>query len=227
MTAAGLAIFVKTPGHSPIKTRLAGDCGDAYAQAWYRRAAAAVAAVVYQAQARLEVRGYWAVAEAGAIDAGHWRGLDVIAQGEGGLGGRMARVHAALVARHGAGVLLGADTPQLSVELLERALHWIQAPAPRLALGPARDGGFWLFGANVAPPLPAWERVRYSAPDTANAFASSLAGCGQWHRLPMLVDVDRGTDLRAVLDALQQLPQPLDEQCALAEWMLEHEDVLP
>src|SRR4029079_3252618 len=42
---SGVAIFVKTPGHSPVKTRLAADRGQAWTEAWYRRAAAAVAAV--------------------------------------------------------------------------------------------------------------------------------------------------------------------------------------
>ncbi|HEV8692715.1 MAG TPA: hypothetical protein VGQ93_00795, partial [Lysobacter sp.] len=59
----GLAIFVKTPGYSPVKTRLAADCGRAYAEAWYRRAAAAVASVAKIAADREGIAVYWAVAE--------------------------------------------------------------------------------------------------------------------------------------------------------------------
>ena len=219
-----LAIFVKTPGHSPVKSRLAADRGALYAAAWYRRAAVAVAAVARAAQARFGVAAYWAVAEPAAIAAGLWPGLPSLAQGEGGLGERMAHVHAQLVARHGRGVLLGADTPQLSVALLGEALQWLDAPQPRLVLGPAHDGGFWLFGGNVAPPSAAWTSVRYSAPDTARALRASLDRHGQWHTLATLTDVDHGADLRTVLDALQALPDPLPEQRALADWMLEHEE---
>ncbi|CAA9353569.1 MAG: hypothetical protein AVDCRST_MAG71-2895 [uncultured Lysobacter sp.] len=226
MTDAGLAIFVKTPGYSPVKTRLAVECGDDYAEAWYTRAAAAVSAVARQAAERLGVHVYWAVAEPAALHERCWTGFDVLSQGEGGLGERMAKVHAELVARHGGGLLIGADTPQLSVELLAQAVHWIQAPTPRLVLGPALDGGFWLFGANVAPPLHAWTSVRYSEADTADRFIASIAPDGSWQQLPMLVDVDHRPDLRKVLEALQRLPQPTDEQRALARWMLEHEEVM-
>ena len=91
---SGVAIFVKTPGHSPVKTRLAADRGQAWTEAWYRRAAAAVAAV---ARATIAT-SYWAVAEPEAIATGAWPDLPAIAQGDGGLGSRMARVHAELVA---------------------------------------------------------------------------------------------------------------------------------
>lgn len=226
-TNGALAIFVKTPGRSPVKSRLAADRGARYAHAWYLRAAAAVAAVAHVAQARFGVSAYWAVAEPAAIGAGDWAGLPAIAQGGGGLGERMARVHAQLVARHGRGLLLGADTPQLSVEMIGDALAWLDAPQPRLALGPADDGGFWLFGGNVAPPAVAWTSVRYSEPGTALALQASLAGRGEWCTLPTLTDADHGADLPAVLAALRALPEPLAEQSALADWMSGNPGALP
>ena len=93
--SAGIAIFVKTPGYSPVKSRLAAECGRAYAEAWYLRAAAAVASVA---------RTTAADAKASA-STGRWRSpprskavrgpaFPMLGQGEGGLGERMARVHA-------------------------------------------------------------------------------------------------------------------------------------
>ena len=216
---AGLAIFVKTPGHSPVKTRLAADCGRACAVAWYLHAAAAVASVTRVALAMHDLVPYWAVAEPDAVGHGAWRDLPVLAQGEGGLGDRMARVHATLVAKHGAGVLIGADAPQLSAGMLGEAVAWLRQPGPRLSLGPARDGGFWLFGANVAPPLEAWQRVRYSVPETARELRAAMAECGRWQTLPELTDVDRGSDLAATLQELEQLRVREPEQQRLIEWM--------
>jgi len=216
MTGA-LAIFVKTPGRSVVKGRLAADCGQAYAQAWYRRAAAAVAAVAREAQARHGLAAYWAIAEPDALDA--WPLLPVIAQGHGGLGERMAHVHAQLVARHGFGLLVGADAPQLSADLLGEACDWLASPSPRFALGPAHDGGFWLFGGNVAPPLAAWNAVTYSAADTASEFQAVMQDLGAWCTLTTLTDADHGRDLPEVLRALQALPDPVHEQRALADWM--------
>lgn len=210
---SALAIFVKTPGRSPVKSRLAAMRGRVWAEDWYRRAAAAVAEVA----AKAGVTGYWAVAEAEATGA--WAGLPVMAQGDGGLGERMARVHATLVARHGSGLLLGADAPQVSPPVLREAVAWLDAPTPRLVLGPSRDGGFWLFGANVVPPEGAWTGVAYSAPDTARDFRAAFDPYGAWHVLPMLTDADRSEDLPHVLAELTALPDPLPAQRALAEWM--------
>jgi uncharacterized protein len=220
---AGVAIFVRTPQRSPVKTRLAARCGPIYAEGWYRRAAAAVAAVAVQAG----LDAYWAVAEAEALADDVWRALPTLAQGDGGLGERMARVHAALVARHGAGILLGADTPQITAALLSDAAGWLRAASKRLALGPAHDGGFWLFGANVAPPLAAWTSVAYSIADTGRDFRAALAPYGDWHTLPTLTDVDHATALPAVLTALAALDAPLPEQRALRDWMRAHAHVVP
>ena len=219
MTGA-LAIFVKTPGRSPLKTRLASGCGAHYAAEWYRRAAAAVASVALDAQRRHGIQAYWAVAEPDALDA--WADLPKIAQGEGGLGARMARMHASLVARHGFGLLVGADAPQLTVELLGEAIDWLDTDEPRLMIGPASDGGFWLFGSNRAPPLSAWTSVRYSVDTTSAELRHAMRDLGEWRTLATLTDVDTAADLPTLHRALQTLPDPTPGQRALAAWMREH-----
>ena len=228
--SGALAIFVKTPGRSALKTRLATVTGEAYAQRWYALAADAVASVAVRAREAHGITPYWAVAEAGAETA--WSGLPSIAQGDGDLGTRMAQVHAQLVTRHGFAILLGADTPQLTVESLGDAARWLAArddptasqrtPAalPRFALGTATDGGFWLFGSNRVMALSAWTRVRYSQDDTADCFRQSM-GPGRWKNLPPLTDVDRFEDLKAAQRALDALVEPTPAQCTLAQWMRE------
>lgn len=214
---AAIAIFVKTPGHSRVKTRLAAVCGKAYAKHWHTLAAAAVASVVKQAAERCSCEAYWAVAEKEAIDA--WPGLPVLLQGEDGLGTRMARVQQQLVARHGGGILLGADAPQLDADLLTTAIEWLDAQLPRFALGPADDGGFWLFGGNRAPSTSLWESVRYSVADTAQALHRAMQSLGEWRVLPPLTDVDTAHDLAAVAGALDALPRATVAQQALRDWM--------
>jgi uncharacterized protein len=220
--SGAIAIFVKTPGHSAVKTRLALERGRHFAEAWHLLAAQAVASVVREAARRNGLAAYWAVAE--AAGEGAWPELPVIAQGEGGLAERMARVQEQLVAQHGSCVLLGADTPQLTVDLINEAHGWLDAPAPRLVLGPARDGGFWLFGANLAPPLADWQSVTYSRHDTADRFRHVLDRHGAWCTLATLADVDHEQDLASVAMALQALAAPTAEQRALAAWMQRHVD---
>jgi uncharacterized protein len=221
--SGALAIFVKTPGHSPVKSRLAAQRGERYAVTWYRHAAAAVASVARQAVQRYGLTAYWAVAEADALDA--WTDLPALAQGSGGLGERMARVQAELVRRHGFGLLLGADAPQLEADALHDAIGWLDASSPRLALGPAHDGGFWLFGSNLAPPLPRWTAVGYSVADTARQLQRVMHDLGAWRTLPALTDADHVEDLATVEAALHALARPTPAQQGLADWMSAQREV--
>jgi glycosyltransferase A (GT-A) superfamily protein (DUF2064 family) len=214
-----IAIFVKTPGHSPIKTRLAATVGRAFAEQWHAQAAEAVAAVVREACRANAASAYWAVAEADALADPRWDGLPVLGQGEGGLGARMHAVHRALVERHGAGILLGADAPQIDPAVLREALVWLDEPQPRSVMGRAADGGFWLFGSNRAHPLGLWESIPYSVPDTADRFRAAPGDWGAWLELLVLSDVDTAGDLAACHAALTTLPAPLPAQSALRAWM--------
>ena len=211
---AGIAVFVKTPGRSPIKTRLAVSLGRDIAEGWHRRAAGCVA----DAAAASGHPVYWAVAESEAMSDPLWRDRPRIPQGPGGLGRRMARVHAELVARHGAGILVGADLPQLDPAELGFAGEWLLAEEERFVLGPARDGGFWLFGANRTIDLPAWESVDYSRDDTARAFVESIGG-DRWRRLATRTDLDESRDIEPVLAELRALPRPRPGQLRLADWL--------
>ncbi|MDX1625133.1 MAG: DUF2064 domain-containing protein [Wenzhouxiangellaceae bacterium] len=217
MNRPAVAIFVKTPGLSPVKTRLAKRLGDDAAADWHRRAAACVAEVV----ANSGLPACWAIAEPEAEDHPLWQGLPRVAQGDGGLGERMARVHSALVARHGAAILVGADLPQLRAADLREAADWLAGSAPCQVLGPARDGGFWLFGSNREHPLEAWTRPRYSRPDTAARFRESVSSVAgeQWLVLPERTDLDRAEDIDPVLAEIDALDEASPRQRDLADWL--------
>jgi len=213
--SGGAAVFVKTPGLSPLKTRLAVGLGTPAAEAWYRLAADAVAAVLSHVPG---VSGYWAVAEPVASAAGAWPDLPLLEQGEGELGARMGRVHAALLERHDFALLLGADVPQIDPDWLLEAADWLAADVPRLVMGPARDGGFWLLGANRNPEVEDWLRSPCGTPDTARGFRAALERHGAWLDLPELTDVDEMRDLEPMLAELAALERPLHAQARLAAW---------
>lgn len=213
--SGGAAVFVKTPGLTPLKTRLAAGTNPAFAENWYRRAAMAVAEVLREV-AGLEP--YWAVAEHAEECADAWPDLPLLEQGPGELGTRMGRVHGMLVARHGCGLLLGADTPQLDPAVLREALDWLASDAPRFVIGPAHDGGFWLLGGNRQPPQSDWSAAPCGRPDTARGFRTVMARHGAWRELPTLTDVDCADDLGPMLIELDALPAPGPAQCSLSRW---------
>lgn len=210
-----LALFVKTPGLSPVKTRLAASVGEARSHALYLACADAVSELLQQFERSSGVACLWAVAEEDSLAAAFWAargGLGWTAQGGGGLGARMARVHRQLVREHGFGILIGADAPQLQLDHLLQAAHWLDSPLPRQTLGPAEDGGFWLYGGNRSAPEALWESVTYSQPRTAREFHLALDAYGDWQTLPRLSDLDTELDLARLRAALAALPAPLPAQ---------------
>lgn len=211
MTA--LAIFVKTPGLSPVKTRLAAGIGPVRAEAFYRLAVQAVAEVA--GATRPALVPYWAVAEAEALDHPMWSGFPTVSQGEGGLGARLDHVYRMLLARHGAVLLIGADAPQVTPALLLQAAT-LAAP---FVLGRAGDGGFWLFGGARPIDAAVWRSVPYSVADTADRLLEALVGAGDVRAVEDLRDVDRQEDLGPLRSALDRLPAALEAQAVLSRWL--------
>ena len=212
----GIAIFVKTPGLSPTKTRLAKTIGQAKAEVWHRLSAQAVGEVALKADIGPV---YFAVAEKEGMAHPFWSSHDRLLQCAGDLGKRMADIHTCLVCRHGAGLLLGADTPQISTMDLRRAHQWLNDPSPRQVLGPSADGGFWLFGANHSIEHSLWDQVRYSTPSTRDEFEAAMADQGELIRLKEHTDVDEITDLPIAHQALSQLDHPSPKQVELINWL--------
>lgn len=216
MTPA-LAIFVKTAGLSPVKTRLAATLGTAHATHFHGLAAAATAAVARQC--RPVLTPYWAVAEPAPEASEAWPEFENLWQGTGGLGERLHQVYSELQARHGSVLLIGADAPQLTPSLLTDALHALAAPGNPFAMGNAADGGFWLFGGRVPIAREVWLGVRYSQADTGAQLRHALAASGGTSQLPTLADVDHASDLDLLAAALDALSDPLPAQCSLRDWL--------
>lgn len=216
MTAA-LAIFVKTPGLSPVKTRLAAGIGAPAALRFHQLAAAATAEVARACEPWLTP--YWAIAEAGPTAVAAWPGFASLQQGEGGLGERLHTVYADLQARHGRVLLIGADAPQLTVMLLQRALTMLDDGRTPFVIGDASDGGFWLFGSRVAIPREAWTCVRYSQAQTAWELRQQLAPHGEVASVGELADVDKLEDLEALRGTLNTLDVLQPAQRALLAWL--------
>ncbi len=114
-------------------------------------------------------------------------------QGRGDLGDRLA--HGLAEAPRGPAVLIGMDTPDISAALIWRAFAALRTHDA--VFGPARDGGFWLFGLNK----PMRQRkifspVRWSGPHAMADLAGNLPQDWQVAHLPRLIDIDEADDWR-------------------------------
>lgn len=220
--SVALAIWVKTPGRTPAKTRLAAATGAATAEAFYRLSIDAVREVAERAAARSAglLAPTWAVAEEDDEALAWWRGFPVVAQGSGGLGQRLARVYDALGARHAAVLFIGADAPQLAPSLLADTARALAEGASDFVLGPADDGGFYLFGGRRPLPAATWTEVTYSAATTRAELAARLARHGSVRELAPAFDVDTLDDLRRLRAAMAGRGDLGPAGVALRDWLL-------
>ena len=223
----GLAIFVKTPGVSPLKTRLASGMGND-SQRWYGLAVDAVKSVALEAQKRCGINAYWAVAETDAMQNPLWQSLPRLAQAEdtqSGLGERMGRIMRMLIRQHGFGVLVGADAPQICSDDIISASDFLSHESPRIVIGPARDGGFWCVGSNQKFPLELWQSIAYSQANTYRDFIAAFSPFAEVLNLRTLSDVDVAEDLIFCNHEIQSLQQATPEQTALLQYCMSNKNL--
>lgn len=211
-----LAIFVKTPGLTPVKTRLSATIGRDSAEQFHVLAAEAVSAVARTMGDSLQT--YWAVAEHAGLNHPLWMSLPRIWQGTGSLGSRLHHVYSYLRRHYDAVLLVGADVPQINARLLKEAITTLGQRPGSCVIGDAADGGFWLFGGNSTVSAKVWKSVPYSQPYTRRMLIEAL-GRARVHHLQELTDADSACDLAAVRHALDTLPDAVPEQTRLSNWL--------
>ena len=187
---ATLLVIAKAPVAGRVKTRLSPPCDPSQAAALAEAALLDTLEVV----AELPVRRRCVVLE-GAAGAWLPDGFDVVPQGGGGLGQRLA---AAFAAVQGPALLVGMDTPQLDGELLAMALAALTDDRFDAVLGPTVDGGYWTIGLREPRP-DVFEGVPMSTPRTYVAQLERLFALGlSVYRHRTLRDVDYFADAQAV-----------------------------
>lgn len=212
---AAIAIFVKTPGQSPLKTRLAEGVGQTAALQFYRNSLAALKELL---AAEPGLSPYWAVAEPDLPPEHPWQDFPILHQDQGGLGLRMASILTKLQPTYQKTLFIGSDTPQLSGDILREAL--VRLEENDVVFGPATDGGFYLLGTKVPISAEIFQQVSYSQADTMAQLAKELS---RQHRvstaLPPLTDADTASDLSRIADQLAACRQLLPNQQVMATWL--------
>lgn len=219
MITAALAIFVKTPHLSPVKTRLAVGIGTEAATVFYQHCLHCLEELALHVMARTngEIQVYWAVGEKDGLDSPLWGKLPRIWTGDGGLGERLYHVYSTLVEQHGCAMLMGSDSPHLRPDHVLRAHALLQEHGGQV-IGPAEDGGYYLFGGHTQLPRAVWLNIPYSSQHTCSRFASALAGYGPLHFLAQDFDVDSLADLAKLKGRAMTSPA----QAALMHWLNTH-----
>jgi rSAM/selenodomain-associated transferase 1 len=188
-----LVIFVRAPRPGTVKTRLAKTLGAVPACEAYRRL---VETLTDNLQTLNEVELRFSPDDAGN-EIRPWlkSGWSCAPQGTGDLGQRLQSAFADSFKLGSARVvIIGSDCPVVARQDIVEA--WHRLSSYDVALGPARDGGYWLIGLRrLQPEL--FHRIPWSTDRVlAETMRRAREGGLSVHRLRELRDVDTEADWR-------------------------------
>ena len=200
---AAAAFFVRTPGLSEPKSRLGERVGVECAREIYELSLDRCKELADELHAA-GVEVIWAVAEKEGVNADFWAktGYESVLSGKGDLGECLSNMYSLLKKRADTAFLLGSDSPQIMLGDVKAACDVVKKSS--LVVGPATDGGFYLFGGKTEIPAHIWCSVEYSVPTTLNQLEVALGHPLQ--RLSMLTDFD---DLESLHQVIREMPQEL------------------
>lgn len=180
-----LLVLAKQPVPGTVKTRLCPPCSPldaaAIAEASLNDTLSVVAAT--PARARILVLD-------GSLPESP-TAVEVIAQKGDGLDERLAN---AFEDAGAPSLLIGMDTPQISPQLLQRAMAALVSPGTDAVLGPTADGGYWAIGLRTTDP-DVFIGIPMSTAATFDRQVERLTSLRlNVALLPSLIDVDRFGD---------------------------------
>ncbi|MGO4686191.1 TIGR04282 family arsenosugar biosynthesis glycosyltransferase [Hyphomicrobium sp. 2TAF46] len=176
-----LVLFTRYPSFGTGKRRLAAGVGGATALRFQRVS-------LSHTLRRLGHDRRWRTWLAVTPDrSGPWPGQsDVVPQGKGDLGQRLARVSSRLP--RGPMLIIGSDVPGITKELVAEAFHLLGRHDA--VVGPSADGGYWAVGLRRRPRLiNPFRAVRWSSPNALEDTLANLRGHSVG-RLSSLDDID-------------------------------------
>ena len=204
-----LASFVKTPGTSPVKTRLAKTVGKIKAEDIFTHCVKSLE------ETFLSITGidfYWALAEQDNVNHPLWIKLKTFVTGKEHLGTLLNYTYKSLREDYDYVFMTGSDSPQLSKEIIKEAI--IELKKGNFVFGPTHenDGGFYLFAGSKAVSEDIWLNVAYSEQTTLKNLASHLEKIAPISYLPKLSDIDVKEDLVIVLEEFPSTPNKAQKE---------------
>jgi uncharacterized protein len=215
MTAA-LAIFAKTPGLSSIKSRLAAEIGIELAEQFYCRSVRCIEDLGFglKNSTNGNLVPSWAVGEVHGLDHHLWQNFERQWTGSGGLGERLDCIYSTLLEKYEHVIIIGTDSPQLRAEDILSAHEYLKKNTG-FVVGPADDGGYYLFGGNRHLPRDLWTSVSYSVATTCRDFILKLKSYGEVSLLERNFDIDTYEDI----NKLRQCEMSGSAQIQLLSWL--------
>ncbi|MEX0794911.1 MAG: TIGR04282 family arsenosugar biosynthesis glycosyltransferase [Pirellulaceae bacterium] len=213
-----LGMFAKVPRPGQVKTRLAVTLGD-------NTAAHVYGLFLRQLLARLTPLRYckslvhWPAGEGDYFSDFAEHGWRVEPQSPGDLGTRMGNFfQLRFAAEDRQVVLIGSDSPDLPLEMIESAFSHLERT--EVVLGPSHDGGYYLIGMSKFH-LEIFQDMPWSTSEVLAETVARLQRGGTSHvLLDPWYDVDDGADLEDLLTRLTHDSVQCPELQALREELI-------
>lgn len=220
--SVAVAVFAKTIGLSPVKTRLAKGIGKDLAEEFYRKSVKAIEELMIdlKASSKEEITPYWALAEEEGVFDKRWDNFETIWTGSGDLGERQFNMCDVLLKKHDKVIIIGTDSPQFESKTILQAIDRLNENPKECVIGPAFDGGFYLFALSTLVSKEIWTSVTYSREDTLKQLLSKLDSENiSYDFLKYMSDVDDISDLDNVFKSLNLIEEPTYSQKNLIKWL--------
>lgn len=210
-----IAIFVKTPEFTPVKTRLANTIGRKRADEFY---SLSIQSITQTLKEQSFITPYYAVAEKESLNHPMWSAFQTLHASGNCLGEVMQKTYKTLLNNYDAVILIGSDSPQISIKHLNNTLEKLHDHD--YVFGPAADGGFYLLAGKANIPKPVWLETIYSQSDTLITFIDKLKYYGTYTYIETLHDVDEKKDFAHILEERPIIPNKSQEK--LFNWIEKH-----
>ena len=214
-------VFIKTPGLSPVKTRLAKGLNKSLAEEFYRLSVSAVAEIGEELRIKAKPHKLdvlWAVAEEEGLSLAPGKEEHRLFQGRGTLGERLANIYELVSPKYDLILFVGGDCPQMQSSAILAGIDHLQKK-PCFVIGPAQDGGFWLWGGSAKVDKGIWTQVSYSCDTTYHEMRERLELNAECIDLVSYTDVDHAEDLKQLNDFFAKQEAMLPAQKTLMAWL--------
>jgi len=200
-----LATFVKTPEFSAVKTRLASETSQHFAETVYDLCLSVLTEKLALIAKQTNYTPIWAVAELEGVKDERWDNFPTVFQGVGDLGERLSCVYGWGMKAFGKIAIIGSDSPQIPLDVFIKAEKELnEAKGPHFVFGPAYDGGFYFVAGNKELKENVWLDIPYSSGNAGEKLLEKLRREGAVTLLPTIRDLDTVLDLYHVLDELEK-----------------------
>ena len=185
-----LIIFIRKPELGKVKTRLATTIGNEKALEIYKSLLEHTLEIAKQVQARKFI-----FYSDGMVVDDNWNlpGFEKRDQIGDDLGEKMSNAFNALLLNYNKVVIIGSDCFELTSELISEAFE--QLNKSDVAIGPAKDGGYYLLGMKKCI-SELFLNKKWSSSNVYSSTIKNLQDMGlSFYELPILSDVDTQGDL--------------------------------